>query len=98
MPRYPVYMLRGGCVGCFYKRRSEVLAMAELVPDVVDGLQELEEAVQDERGEFFHMFPNVGMSIKELRAQGRLMDTSELYREAADTSDMGVACGLFCRR
>jgi len=98
LPRYPVYMLRGGCVGCFYKRKSEVLAMAELVPEVVDGLQDLEESVQDDRGEYFHMFPNVGMSIRELRAQGRLMDTSELYREAADSSDMGVACGLFCRR
>lgn len=98
LPRYPVYMARGGCVGCFYKRRSEVLAMSELVPDVVDELQALEESVQDVRGDFFHMFPNVGMSIRELRAQSRLFDTSELYREAADSSDMGVACGLFCRR
>jgi hypothetical protein len=98
LPRYPVYMVRGGCVNCFYKRRSEVLAMAELVPDVLDVLEGIEETVQDERGQFFHMFPNVGMSIKELRSQARLMDTSELYREAADSSDMGVACGLFCRR
>lgn len=98
LPRYPVYMARGGCVGCFYKRRSEVQAMVELVPTVVDELQELEQAVQAERGEFFHMFPNVGMSIAELRAQGRLFDSAELYREAADDSDKGAACGLFCHR
>ena len=72
--------------------------MVELVPAVVDGLQELEESVQDERGEFFHMFPNIGMSIRELRSQERLFNTSDLYRETADSSDMGVACGLFCRR
>ena len=97
-PRYPVFMARGGCIGCFYKRPSEVRAMVELVPEVVDQLQALEESVQDERGKFFHMFPNVGMSIAEIRQQGRLFNLPDLYREAADGSDKGVACGLFCHR
>lgn len=98
LPRYPVYMARGGCTGCFYKRKSEVRAMIALVPDVIDVLQELEEGVQDERGSFFHMFPNVGMSIADLRAQPFLFDPSEVYAQAADKSDMGAACGLFCNR
>lgn len=98
LPRYPVYMARGGCMGCFYKRRSEVQAMAALVPEVLDELQELEEEVQDERGHFFHMFPNVGMSIADLRSQPLLFDPAEVYAQAADKSDMGAACGLFCNR
>lgn len=98
LPRYPVYMARGGCIGCFYKRKSEVRAMIELMPKTVDMLQELEESVQDERGKFFHMFPNAGMSIAELRSQPALFDQSETYRDALTDSDKGVACGLFCHR
>ena len=98
LPRYPVYMARGGCKGCFYKRRSEVLAMDALVPGVLDELQAREERVQDERGRFFHMFPNVGMSIRTLRAQQTAFTPDEVYAAAADNSDKGPACGLFCHR
>lgn len=98
LPRYPVYMARGGCMGCFYKRKGEVQAMAALVPHVLDDLQALEEAVQDERGRFFHMFPNVGMSIADLRAQPLLFTPEEVYAQALDRDDYGQACGLFCNR
>lgn len=98
LPRYPVYMARGGCVGCYYKRKSEVQAMAALVPDLLDDLQVLEEEVQDERGRFFYMFPNVGMSIRDLRRQSMLFDADQVYAAAADSSDKGAACGLFCHR
>lgn len=98
LPRYPVYMARGGCVGCFYKRRSEVQAMIDLVPDVMDELEKLEADVQDERGRYFHMFPNAGVSIAEMRRQPRMFTDVELYRDAADGSDKGPACGLFCHR
>lgn len=98
LPRYPPYAARGGCIGCFYKRRSEVIAMQMLIPEVVDELRELEESVQDERGKFFHMFPNVGMSIADIQAQQPLFDFSEAYQQASDTTDYGEACGLFCNR
>jgi hypothetical protein len=99
LPRYPVYMARGGCKGCFYKRRSEVQAMAALVPEIMDELQALEEETQgDDAARFFHMFPNVGHSIAEVRAQPMLFDPAEVYAQAADKSDMGAACGLFCNR
>jgi hypothetical protein len=99
LPRYPPYMARGGCQGCFYKRRSEVDAMINLVPDVMDELQELEEAIQDERGRFALMFPNTGKSIREMRAQGRMFTDEELYAAAADnTEKVGTSCGLFCHR
>ena len=102
LPRYPVYMARGGCKGCFYKRKSEVEAMARLVPGELDELQALEESVQDERGEFFYMFPNIGTSIRLFRQalaeKSEMFDLTALYRDAADASDKGVTCGLFCHR
>lgn len=98
LPRYPAYMARGGCEGCFYKRKSEVQAIRVLQPDVFERLKALEHAVQDERGAFFHMFPNVGMSLDELEQQPLLFDTAQLYADAADSSDKGQACGLFCHR
>lgn len=98
LPRYPVYMARGGCVNCFYKRKSEIIAMNNYVPDILDELQELEESVQDERGKFAVMFPNAGMSIRDIRRQSEMFTPNQIYKDANDTSDYGVNCGLFCNR
>jgi len=99
LPHYPVYMARGGCKGCFYKRKSEVLAMAALVPDVMDELQALEESIQTERKKrFFYMFTNVGMSIAQIRQQPLLFDPEQVFADAANRTDMGTTCGLFCNR
>ena len=98
LPRPPVYSARGGCIGCFYKRKSEVHAMNALVPDLLDELEILEQEVQDERGEYFHMFPNVGMSIADLRRQQVMFKAEDVYADAQDRSEYGIACGLFCNR
>lgn len=98
LPRYPPYAARGGCKGCFYKRKSEIIAMQALVPEVVDELRELEEAVQDERGRYFYMFPNAGVSIADIQAQQPLFDMEQVYEDASNTDDYGQACGLFCNR
>lgn len=98
LPRYPVYMARGGCINCFYKRKSEVLAMKEFVPEILDELQELEEYIQDERGKYAVMFPNAKMSIKDIRRQISMFNPEDVYRDALDKSDYGINCGLFCNR
>lgn len=98
LPRYPVYMARGGCKNCFYKRKAEVWAMAQLVPEVLNELQALEEGVQDERGRFAMMFPNAGASIADIRAQAFMFAPEDVYRDAAISEDKGQACGLFCHR
>lgn len=98
LPRYPVYMQRGGCDCCFYKRASEVRAMAQLVPETLDELQGIEEDVQGERGKYALMFPNAGMSIGDIRAQAFMFDPAQVYADAADTSDKGATCGAFCHR
>lgn len=102
LPRYPVYMARGGCKSCFYKRKSEIRAMAHLAPQIMDELQAREELVQDERGAFFHIFPNIDMSIRQFRAneaaQPTLFDEREVWNSAVDRSEMGQTCGLLCNR
>lgn len=102
LPRYNPAMARGGCKGCFYKRQSEVVAMVHLMPDVVDELVRREEVVQDERPEPFYMFSNVGKTVAQIREeverQGLLFSLEEIYASAADQSDKGQACGLFCNR
>jgi len=101
LPRYPVYMARGGCVGCFYKRPAEVKAMIHLVPEVIEDLVQLERDVQDERSKHFHCFANCGKSVSEMRyeeTENTLFDKSEAWRAAAETDDVGEACGLFCHR
>lgn len=98
LPRFPVYMARGGCKGCFYKRKSEVRAMAALTPEILDELQELEESVQDDRGKFFHMFPNIDTSIRNFRQQVTLLEPDQIWQDASDRSELGQACGLFCHR
>ena len=98
LPRYPVYMARGGCINCFYKRKSEIYAMDSFVPEILDKLQILEEGIQDERGKFAIMFPNTKMSIREIRKQSVMFTPEEIYQDAGNKSDYGIACGLFCNR
>lgn len=101
LPRREPYAARGGCIGCFYKREQEVKAMIHLIPDEIEKLQALEEEVQDERGQFAYMFPNAGKSIRQMRdeaAQPAFFDIAETYRQAADRSDYGQNCGVFCNR
>ena len=98
LPRYPIYMSRGGCVGCFYKRKSEVTAMVHLRPDVMDELQALEEEVQDRREKYAVLFPSIGMSIREFRQQPLLFDVEQVYGDALRRDEMTPACGLFCNR
>lgn len=102
LPRYAPYMARGGCKGCFYKRRSEVVAIVHLRPDIAEELHQRELAVQDERGEPFHMFSNVGQPVADLRRaveqQTLMFSLEDIYAAASDSEDKGVACGLFCHR
>lgn len=98
LPRSHLYMARGGCVNCFYKRKSEVWAMHHFIPDILDELQDIEEWVQDKRGKFAFMFPNTGMSIKNLRRQITMFEPEEIYKDAGNKSDYGTNCGLFCNR
>lgn len=96
LPRYPPYMLRGGCQGCFFKRPSEIQAMMALAPNLADALQSLEEEVQDVRGRYYGMFSSLKLPLRVLRDQPLLFDPNEVYATAP--VDDGSPCGLFCHR
>jgi len=98
LPRFPLYMARGGCIGCFYKRKSEVSAIVNLLPEVAEDLKKLEKEVQDQRGKFALMFPNTGKSIAAIQAQGELFNADEVYTAAQQNDDVGLECGLLCNR
>jgi phosphoadenosine phosphosulfate reductase family protein len=96
LPRYPPYMLRGGCQGCFFKRPSEVQALIALDPSIADDLQALEEEVQDVRGTYYGMFSSLRMPLRVLRDQPLLFPPEDVYTSAP--LDDGSPCGLFCHR
>ena len=96
LPRYPPYMLRGGCQGCFFKRPSEVQALIALAPHMADDLQALEEEVQDMRGRYYGMFSSLKLPLKVLRDQALLFDPTAVYTTAP--LDEGSPCGLLCHR
>lgn len=96
LPRYPPYMLRGGCRGCFFKRRSELEALLALAPDLFEDLVALEADVQDVRGRYYGMFTHLPMPLTVLKAQPLLFDPQAVYTTAPQ--DDGSPCGLLCHR
>jgi len=95
-PKFPPYMQRGGCVGCFYKSKKEFYAMAHLSPDEFKEVEDIEIEIQDKRGKFYSVRDNI-KSMKELRL---LVETSmfrpeEMYGEYELPE---TPCGVFCNR
>jgi len=94
-PKFPPYMQRGGCIGCYYKSKKEFEAMAILSPDEYDIVAELEESIQDERGKFYHIIDSIpNMKDFKRHAQSILFDPSEIYPVINNASK----CGVFCNR
>lgn len=97
-PNFPVYMKRGGCVGCYYKSKPEIKAMYFLKRPAYDYLQKIEEGIQDERGKMFYIFGNLGMSLRSFRmkleTQKELFDEKDFYA----VINNATKCGVFCNR
>lgn len=96
LPSFPAYMERGGCVGCFYKRKSEYAAMALLAPEEAYSVADLEDAIQGTRDRHYHIhsgIKNMRQFIDAVRSQKNLFPLEEVYPSAA-----GQACGVFCHR
>ena len=53
-PNFPVYMRRGGCIGCFYKQECEYEAMAILSPEEFKIVEDLEIELQTLNKEGYH--------------------------------------------
>jgi 3'-phosphoadenosine 5'-phosphosulfate sulfotransferase (PAPS reductase)/FAD synthetase len=100
VPQYPWYMSRGGCYSCFYKSRSDLLALAKYEPSLFESLIQREESVQDKRGQYMSMFQAFkikGRSIplREIREIAEKTEQIEMFEKGGTyESD----CGIFCRK
>jgi hypothetical protein len=94
LPEFPAYMQRGGCVGCYYKSRKEYEAMALLNPEEFKIVEQLEEAIQDERKEFFSILE--GITMRQIRegVSNMLFKPGEIY----PVINNATKCGVFCNR
>ncbi len=94
MPDFPAYMQRGGCVGCYYKSRREYEAMALLNPCEFKIVEDLEEAIQDERKEFFSILENISMRQIRESVSNMLFKPEDIY----PVINNATKCGVFCNR
>lgn len=99
-PRFPIYMARGGCVGCFYKSKAEWKAMVHLAPDEIEELIQIEKAIQDRRGKKYGIAMNLGgfQTLEQFAADesNSLLSADEMYPERYVTNS--TPCGVFCHR
>jgi hypothetical protein len=93
-PNFPVYMKRGGCIGCYYKSIKEYEAMALLNPTEFKIVEELENEIQDIRKEFFSIHQSKTMKQIREHALSSLFSADEMYATINDVTK----CGVFCNR
>ena len=97
-PNFSVYMKRGGCVGCYYKGKQEVIAMYKLNRKAYNYVMEIEESIQDKRGKDFFVMGNIGMTLRnfaeQIEKQLEIFDSSKFYSVINDST----SCGVFCNR
>jgi hypothetical protein len=94
LPEFPVYMKRGGCVGCYYKSKKEYEAMALLNPAEFRIVEDLENAIQDRRTDFFSIHQGIKMSEIRENVRNMLFKPEEIYPVTNDATK----CGVFCNR
>lgn len=93
-PKFPAYMQRGGCIGCYYKSKKEYEAMALLNPIEFKIVEDLEKSIQDRREEFFSI--RRGETMEQLRSRVSMMlfKPEEIY----PVINTATNCGVFCNR
>ncbi len=99
LPKFPPYMKRGGCIGCFFKSVTEYEAMALLSPDEADAVAELEDDMQDDREKRYGIrdgIPDMGKFVENARSQ-QLIPVDEMY-DWDRYESIHTPCGAFCHR
>jgi len=93
-PQFAPYMQRGGCIGCYYKSKKEYEAMALLNPKEFKIVEDLENAIQDKRKDFFSI--KQGKTMKQIResVSNMLFKAEDIY----PTINNASKCGVFCNR
>ena len=94
LPNFPVYMKRGGCVGCYYKSKKEYEAMALMNHKEFKIVEDLENDIQDKRKSFFSILPNIRMNQIREGVSNMIFKPEEIYATINDATK----CGVFCNR
>jgi hypothetical protein len=94
IPQFPVYMQRGGCIGCYYKSKKEYEAMALLNPNEFKIVELIENNMQDIRKSYFSILPKIKMSQIRENVSNMLFKPEEIYPVINDATK----CGVFCNR
>jgi hypothetical protein len=94
LPKFPAYMNRGGCIGCYFKSKNEYKAMAVLNPTEFKIVSDLEKAIQDRRKDFYTILPKQSMDEIKTEALTSLFNPEDLYPE----TNKITKCGVFCHR
>jgi len=99
-PNMPVYMMRGGCLFCFFKTKKEYKAMYFLNKKEFMEVLDMEENMQDRREKFYSILGD-GTSMRQLMAECEQekafmidADWTELYKSLKKET----SCGAFCHR
>ena len=99
-PDFPVYMKRGGCVGCIFKSVAEFKALYYFNRAEFDDNLNLENEVQDKRKKFFTLsvsqrsFTSIAAECeREISLWGR-EQVEKMYQKVKP----GQSCGPFCQR
>jgi len=96
-PDFPVYMKRGGCVGCYYKSKNEYTAMALINPEefkIVENLEKDLNTNENTRDKYFSILENKTMTQIREEALNSMFSASEMYATINDATN----CGVFCNR
>jgi hypothetical protein len=97
-PRFPAYMLRGGCSMCFYKSEKEYKALWYLDREEFNEMVDFEDRYQDNRKKFYSIMGN-GKSLRQLAKEcSEEMFQQELIEIYENYNKQGKSCGAFCHR
>jgi 3'-phosphoadenosine 5'-phosphosulfate sulfotransferase (PAPS reductase)/FAD synthetase len=97
-PRFPAYMLRGGCSMCFFKSEKEYKALYYLDKDEFNKMVDFEKSYQDSRIKTFSIMSN-GKTLEQLAIEcDAEMFKDELIEIYQNYNKQGKSCGAFCHR
>lgn len=97
-PNFPVYMQRGGCKFCFFKKEAEYRAMYYLDRETFNENKELEEGIQDNKKKYFSIMPS-GKSMQNLEKECKQSLFNEIDMKALYSNiEKTTYCGGFCHR
>lgn len=99
-PKFPVYMMRGGCRMCFFKSKKEYKALYFLNQDEFNEVMVFEESLQGGKKKFYSIMSseqslrNLAMECENERAFLGKNDWNDLYKSLKKET----SCGAFCHR